>query len=132
LTTCQSVPTFYAHHSCLNKATPRWPPKKATSKATTSLEDAAKAALAEKKSKEALAGDVPQDAPKNNDGAVNSKCPRTENPTLKAPFTSGGSEGLPLNPHQVSPPEANDIIEDGEVLGISAEDQLKLLALQII
>jgi hypothetical protein len=29
------------------------------------------------------------------------------------------------------PLEADDIIEDGEVLGISAEDQLKLRALRI-
>jgi hypothetical protein len=52
-------------------------PKKATSKATTSLEDAVKAALAEKRQ-----GNPdwrrPQDAPENNDGAINNKHPLTE------------------------------------------------------
>jgi hypothetical protein len=33
--------------------------------------------------------------------------------------------------HQISPSEADDIIEDGEFLGILAEEQLKLLALHI-
>jgi hypothetical protein len=37
-------------------------PKKATLKATTSLNDAAKATLAEKKGKAALVGKIPQEA----------------------------------------------------------------------
>jgi predicted nucleic acid-binding protein len=48
-------------------------PKKATSKATTSLDDATKVVLAEKKGKEALVDDVPHEA--LEDGAVNSKRP---------------------------------------------------------
>jgi hypothetical protein len=59
---------------------PRNDPKKATSKATTSLDDAMKASLAKKKGKAALTIDAPQDTPENNDGAVNNKHPRTENP----------------------------------------------------
>jgi hypothetical protein len=55
-------------------------PKKATSKATTSLDDATKASLTDKKCKAALTIDAPQDAPENNNEAVNSKHPRTENP----------------------------------------------------
>jgi hypothetical protein len=58
--------------------------KKATSKATTSLYDAVKAALAEKKCKAALVSEIPQEAPE--DGAVNNKRPHTENPPPKAPF----------------------------------------------
>jgi hypothetical protein len=48
-------------------------PKKATSKATTSLDNSAKATLAEKKGKAGLSGDALQDAPENNNGAVNNK-----------------------------------------------------------
>jgi hypothetical protein len=78
--------------------------KKATSKATTSLDDTAKAALAEKKGKVALAHDVPQEAPEN-DGAVNRKRPRTENPpTPEGTIHTCSYEGLPRNPRQVSPP----------------------------
>jgi hypothetical protein len=105
--------------------------KKATSKATTSLDDAAKAALTEKKSKEALISDAPQDAPENNDGAVNSKHPRIENPPLKAPFTCAVLRASLRTPIRFHPSEADDIIEDGEVLGILVEGQLKLLALHI-
>jgi hypothetical protein len=61
-------------------------PKKATLKATTSLDDTAKAVLLiEKKGKAALVGDVPHEA--LEDGAVNSKRPCHENPpTPEAPF----------------------------------------------
>jgi hypothetical protein len=74
-------------------------PKKAISKATTSLDDVAKAVLTEMKGKAALVGDDPQDAPKNNDGAVNSKRPRTENPpTPEGTVRTCSSEVLPRNP----------------------------------
>jgi hypothetical protein len=73
-------------------------PKKATSKATTSLDDVAKATLAKKKDKAALTDDVPQEAPENN-GAANSKRPRTENPpTPEGIVRTCSSEGLPRNP----------------------------------
>jgi hypothetical protein len=73
-------------------------PKKATSKATTSIDNAAKAALlAEKKGKAALVGDVPHEA--LEDGAVNSKRHRQENPpTPKGTVRTCNSEGLPRNP----------------------------------
>jgi hypothetical protein len=107
-------------------------PKKATSKATTSLDDVAKSALTEMKGKAALVGDASQDAPKNNDGAVNCKRPRTENPPTPEGITcTCSAKGLPWNPSGLTPLEVDDIIEDGEVLGISAEDQLKLSALRI-
>ena len=68
------------------------------------MDDAAKAALTEKKGKAALTRDAPQDAPENNDGAVNNKCPRTENPpTLKPPFGRAALR-TSLGPPQVSPP----------------------------
>jgi hypothetical protein len=99
-------------------------PKKATSKATTSLDDTTKTALAEKKDKAALVGEIPQEA--LEDGAVNSKRPRTENPPLKASFARAALKASPRTLRQALPPpppsEANDIIEDGEVLGISGED----------
>jgi hypothetical protein len=42
------------------------------------------------------------------------------------------SEGAPQAPPPgFAPPEGEDTIEDGEVIGISAEDQLKLRALCI-
>jgi hypothetical protein len=79
-------------------------PKKATSKATTSLDNTTKVALTEKKGKVALTRDVPQEAPKN-DGAVNSKRPRTENPpTPEGTIRTCSYEGLPRKPRQVSPP----------------------------
>jgi hypothetical protein len=42
------------------------------------------------------------------------------------------SEGAPRSPPPgFAPPEGEDTIEDGEIIGISAEDQLKLRALHI-
>jgi hypothetical protein len=42
------------------------------------------------------------------------------------------SEGVPQAPLPgFAPPESEDTIEDGEIIGISAEDQLKLRALRI-
>jgi hypothetical protein len=73
-------------------------PKKATSKATTSIDNTSKAALlAERKGKAALVGDVPHEALK--DGAVNSKRHRQENPpTLEGTVRTCNSEGLPRAP----------------------------------
>jgi hypothetical protein len=72
-------------------------PKKATSKATTSLYDVEKEAITEKNGKIALVGDVPHEALK--DGAVNSKRPRTKNPpTPEGTVCTCSSEGLPRNP----------------------------------
>jgi hypothetical protein len=54
------------------KIIPAMDPKKATSKTTTSIDDAAKAVLlAEKKGKAALVGDIPHEA--IEDGIVNCK-----------------------------------------------------------
>lgn len=79
--------------------------KKVTSKATTSLNDAAKATLVEKKGRVALADGTPQVAPENNDGAINSKHPRTEHPpTPEGTICTCSSEDLPWTPRQVLPP----------------------------
>jgi hypothetical protein len=81
----------------LRQTNPAMAPKKATSKATTSLDDAAKVALAEKKGKTTLVGDVPHQALK--DGAVNNTRPRTENPpTPEGTVRMCSSKGLPRNP----------------------------------
>jgi hypothetical protein len=131
LTTCKSIPTFGAHRSCYDKNKPARVPKKTTSKATTSLDDAAKATLVEKKGKAALVGEVPQEAPEN-DGAVKTSVltQRTHPPRrhrshvqLYGPLSEPSARFYPS--------ESDDIMEDGEVLGISAEDQLKLRALRI-
>jgi hypothetical protein len=106
--------------------------KKVTSKATTSLNDAAKATLVEKKGRVALADDTPQVAPENNDGALNSKHPELNTlPLSKAPFARAVLRTSLGRPARFYPPEADDITKDDEVLGILAKDQLKLQALRI-
>jgi hypothetical protein len=42
-----------------------------------------------------------------------------------------GSEGQPQPPPGFAPPDGVDVAEDGEVLGVSAEEQLQLRALRI-
>ena len=86
-------------------------PKKASSKA----DEAAKAALlAEKKGKAlALVHTTHQEA--------------TEDDALRT-CSSGGQPQLPPG---FTPPEGADVIEDGEVIGVSAEEQLQLRALRI-
>jgi hypothetical protein len=62
----------------------------------------------------------------------NCKRQRQDNPTLGGTVRICSSEGAPQAPPPgFAPPEGEDTIEDGEVIGISAEDQLKLRALHI-
>ena len=72
--------------------------KKATLKATASIDDTAKVALlAEKKGKATLVGDVPHEA--LEDGAVNSKRHLQENPpTPEGIVRTCSSAGLPRAP----------------------------------
>jgi hypothetical protein len=86
-------------------------PKKDSSKA----DEAAKAALlAAKKGKAlALSHSTHQEA--------------TEDDALR----TSGPEGQPQPPPGFAPPEGADLTEDGEVLGVSAEEQLQLRALRI-
>jgi hypothetical protein len=76
--------------------------KKATSKTTTSLDNAAKVALSEKKGKAALVGDIPHEA--LEDGAINSKRPRMENRLpLRALFARATLKDYPGTLRQASP-----------------------------
>jgi hypothetical protein len=94
-------------------------PKKANSKA----DEAAKAALlAAKKGKAlALTHSTHQEATEDD---VLRTC---EDDALR----TCGPEGQPQPPPGFAPPEGADLTEDGEVLGVSAEEQLQLRALRI-
>jgi hypothetical protein len=94
-------------------------PKKASSKA----DEAAKAALlAAKKGKAlALTHSTHQEATEDD---VLRTC---EDDALR----TCGPEGQPQPPPGFAPPEGADLTEDGEVLDISAEEQLQLRALRI-
>jgi hypothetical protein len=107
-------------------------PKRATSKAATSIDDAAKTALlANNKGKAPITDDIPQEA--LDDEAVNSKRQRQDNlPMPEGTAHTCSFEGVPQAPSSGSiHPEVEDIVKDGKILGISAEDQLKLRALRI-
>jgi hypothetical protein len=112
----------------LRKTTPM-APKQASSKAAPSIDEAAKAALLTEKKGKALADNTPQEA--FEDEAI-SKRQRQEHPTPEGTLRTCSSGGVPQAPPQgFDPPEGEDAIEDGEVIGISAEDQLQLRALRI-
>jgi hypothetical protein len=72
---------------------------------------------------------TPQEA--SEDKAV-SKRQHQEPHTLEGTLCTCSSGGLPQAPPLgFAPPEGEDAIEDGEVIGISAEEQLQLRALRI-
>jgi hypothetical protein len=78
----------------------------------------------------ALADTTPQEA--FEDDAVNSKRQRQDHPTPDGTVRTCSSEGAPQAPRPgFAPPKGEDTIEDGEVIDISPEDQLKLRALRI-
>jgi hypothetical protein len=94
-------------------------PKRANPKA----DEAAKAALlAARKGKAlALTQSTHQEATEDN-------VPRTcEDDTLR----TCNPEGQPQLPSGFAPPEGADLTEDGEVLGVSAKEQLQLRALRL-
>jgi hypothetical protein len=104
-------------------------PKRASSKAATSVDEAAKAALLAEKKGKALADNTPQEA--CEDEAL-SKRQRNEQPTPKGTLRTCSSGGQPLVPPLgFALPEGEDATEDGEVIGVSAEEQLQLRALRI-
>jgi hypothetical protein len=118
------VPTIRA----MNKQ-PAMAPKRASSKVAPSIDEAAKAALLAEKKGKALADDTPQEA--SEDEAV-SKRQRQEHPTPEGTLRTCSSRGLPqVPPPGFAPLEGKDAIEDGEVIDISAEEQLQLWALHI-
>jgi hypothetical protein len=104
-------------------------PKRASSKAAPSVDEAAKAALLAEKKGKALADTTHQEACKD-DGV--SKRQRNDQPTPKGSLRTCSSGGQPQEP----PPgfallEGEDTIEDGEVISVLAEEQLQLRALLI-
>jgi hypothetical protein len=122
-------PTFGAHCSCYEKQ-PAMAPKRANSKAAPSIDDAAKAALLADKKGKALADTTPQED--FEDDAVNIRRQRQDHPTPNDIVRTCSYEGVPQAPPLgFAPLEGEDTIEDGEVIGISAKDQLKLRALRI-
>jgi hypothetical protein len=109
------------------KKTPAMAPKKASSKA----DEAAKAALlAAKKGKAlALTHSTHQEATEDD---ILRTC---EDDVLRTceddALCTCGPEGQPQPPPGFAPPEGTDFTEDGEVIGVSAEEQLQLRALCI-
>jgi hypothetical protein len=99
-------------------------PKRASSKA----DEAAKAALLAEKKGKALVDTTHQEA--CEDDAL-SKRQRNEQPTPKGSLRTCSSGGQPQPPLGFAPPEGADATEDGEVIGVSAEEQLQLRALRI-
>jgi hypothetical protein len=84
--------------------------------------------LAEKK-RQGPRGQYPQEA--FEDEAV-SKRQRQDHPTSEGTLRTFNSGGVPqAPPPDFTPLEGEDTIEDGEVIGISTEDQLQLQALRI-
>jgi hypothetical protein len=104
-------------------------PKRASSKAAPSVDEAAKAALLAEKKGKAIADNTPQEAC-DNEALI--KRQRHEHPTPKGTACTCSSKGQPQAPPQgFAPPEGTDATEDGEVIGISAEEQLQLRVLRI-
>jgi hypothetical protein len=104
-------------------------PKRASSKAAPSIDEAAKAALLAKKKGKALVDTTHQEA--CEDDAL-SKRQRNDQPTPEGTLRTCSSGGQPQEP----PPgfaslEGEDATEDDELIGISAEEQLQLRALRI-
>jgi hypothetical protein len=56
---------------------------------------------------------------------------RNEQPTPEGSLRTFSSGGQPQPPPGFAPPEGADATEDGEVIGVSAEEQLQLWTLRI-
>jgi hypothetical protein len=105
------------------------PPKRASSKASTSVDEAAKAALPVEKKGKALADTTHQEACEDD---TLSKRQRNDQPTPDGTLRTYSSGGQPQEPPLgFAPLEGEDAIEDGEVIDISVEEQLQLRALRI-
>jgi hypothetical protein len=104
-------------------------PKRDSSKAAPSIDEAAKEALLAEKKGKALADNIPHEVFEDE---VVSKKQCQDHPTLEGTLRTCSSGGVPQAPPPgFAPTEGEDAIEDGEVIGISAEDQLQLQALRI-
>jgi hypothetical protein len=104
-------------------------PKRASSKAAPSVDEAAKAALLAEKKGKALTDNTPQEA--CEDEALSTR-QRHEHPTPEGTLRTCSSGGLPQAPPPgFAPPEGEDATEDDKVIRVSAEEQLQLRALRI-
>jgi hypothetical protein len=110
------------------KKPPTMAPKRASSKAAPSVDEAAKAALLAEKKGKALADTTHQEACEDD---TLSKRQRNDQPTPEGTLRTCSSGGQPQAPPGFAPLEGEDATEDGEVIGISAEEQLQLRALRI-
>jgi hypothetical protein len=99
-------------------------PKRTSSKA----DEAVKAALLAEKKGKALVDNTLQE-PCEDD--ANNKKQRNEQPTTEGSFRTCSSGGPQQPPPGFAPPEGVNATEDGEVIGVSAEEQLQLRALRI-
>jgi hypothetical protein len=103
-------------------------PKRASSKAAPSVDEAAKAVLLAEKKGKALADTTHQEACEDN---ALSKRQRNDQPTPEGSLCTCSSGGQPQAPPGFAPLEGEHTTEDGEVIGVSAEEQLQLRALRI-
>jgi DNA-binding transcriptional MerR regulator len=103
-------------------------PKRASSKAAPSVDEAAKAVLLAEKKGKALVDTTHQEA--CEDDAL-SKRQRNEQPTPEGSLRTCSSGGQPQPPPGFAPPEGANATDDGKVIGVSAEEQLQLRALRI-
>jgi hypothetical protein len=102
-------------------------PKRANSQAAPSVDEAATAALLAEKKGKALADNTHQGA---SEDEAHSKRQRNDQHTPEGTLRTCSSEGQPqVPPPGFAPPEGEHAAEDGEVLGVSAEEQLQLWAL---
>jgi hypothetical protein len=118
------VPTVRAPNK-----TPAMAPKRANSKAAPSIDEAAKVALLAEKKGKALADTTHQKACEDD---AASKRQRDDQPTPEGSLRTCNSGGQPRQPPPgFAPLEGEDATEDGEVIGIPAEEQLQLWALRM-
>jgi hypothetical protein len=114
---------------CATNKPPAMAPKRASSKTAPSVDEAAKAALLAEKKGKALADNTHQEAYEDD---TLSKRQRNDQPTPEGTLRTCSSGGQPQEPPPgFAPPESEDATEDGEVIVISAEEQLQLWALCI-
>jgi hypothetical protein len=103
-------------------------PKRDSSKAAPSVDEAARAALLAEKKGKALVDTTHQEV--CEDDAL-SKRQHNEQLTPEGSLRTCSSGGQPQPPPGFAAPEGADATEDGEVIGVSAEEQLQLRALCI-
>jgi hypothetical protein len=104
---------------CATKKPPVMAPKGASSKAAQSVDEAAKAALLAEKKGKALVDTTHQEACEDD---TLSKRQRNDQPTPEGTLRKRQRNDLL---------EGKDATEDGEVIDVSAEEQLQLRALRI-